>query len=77
MPADMFSQIHTLATNLGSFNPYAFGLGLACLIGLFAWPQLLHDKTRFGHAVHWVLGRMADTRVDVRSICLWRSLISL
>ncbi|MDM0000357.1 SulP family inorganic anion transporter [Variovorax sp. J22P240] len=62
MPADMFSQIHTLATNLGSFNPYAFGLGLACLIGLFAWPHLLHDKTRFGHAVHFVLGRMADTR---------------
>ncbi|MDM0106432.1 SulP family inorganic anion transporter [Variovorax sp. J22R24] len=62
MPADMFSQIHTLATNLGSFNPYAFGLGLACLVGLFAWPHLLHDKTRFGHAVHFVLGRMADTR---------------
>jgi len=49
MPADMFSQLHTLAMNLGSFNPFAFGLGLVCLIGLFAWPHLLHDKTRFGH----------------------------
>ncbi|MBT2326779.1 STAS domain-containing protein [Variovorax paradoxus] len=62
MPADMFSQLHTLATNLGSFNPHAFGLGLACLAGLFAWPTLLHDKTRFGYAVHLVLGRMADLR---------------
>ena len=62
MPADMFSQLHTLAMNLGSFNPYAFGLGLACLAGLFIWPTLLHDKTRFGYAVHLVLGRMAELR---------------
>ncbi|CAN7587711.1 SulP family inorganic anion transporter [Variovorax sp. LjRoot290] len=62
MPADMFSQLHTLAKNLGSFNPYAFGLGLVCLIGLFAWPKLLHDKTRFGYAVHLVLGRMTELR---------------
>jgi SulP family sulfate permease len=62
MPADMFSQLHTLATNLDSFNPYAFGLGLACLAGLFVWPKLLHDKTRFGYAVHLVLGRMAELR---------------
>jgi SulP family sulfate permease len=62
MPADMFSQLHALVTNLGSFNPYAFGLGLACLAGLFIWPKLLHDKTRFGYAVHLVLGRMAELR---------------
>jgi SulP family sulfate permease len=62
MPADMFSQLHTLATNLDSFNLYAFGLGLVCLIGLFAWPKLLHDKTRFGYAVHLVLGRMTELR---------------
>ncbi len=62
MPADMFSQLHLLATHLGTLNPYAFGLGLVCLIGLFAWPQLLHDKTRIGHAVHRLLGRVAGTR---------------
>jgi len=62
MPADMFSQLHTLATHLDTFNPYAFGLGLVCVVGLFAWPKLLHDKTRFGYAVHFVLGRVADTR---------------
>ena len=58
----MFSQLHMLATHLDTFNPSAFGLGLASLLGLFAWPRLLHDKTRFGHAVRIVLGRVADTR---------------
>jgi len=62
MPADMFSQLHTLATNLDSFNPYAFGLGLACLAGLFAWPRLLREKTRVGQTVRIVLGRFANTR---------------
>ena len=27
MPADFFAQLRTLAANLDSFNPYAFGLG--------------------------------------------------
>lgn len=40
MPGDFFSQIAVLAANLHSFNLYAFGLGLACVIGLFAWPRL-------------------------------------
>jgi len=62
MPADMFSQLHTLATNLDSFNPYAFGLGLACLAGLFAWPHLLRETTRVGQTVRIVLGRFANTR---------------
>lgn len=62
MPADMFSQLHTLATHLDTFNPYAFGLGLACLAGLFLWPTLLHDKTRFGYAVRLVLGRVTELR---------------
>ncbi len=67
MPADMFSQLHTLASHLGTFNPYAFGLGLACLAGLFLWPTLLHDKTRFGYAVRLVLGRVTELRA-VRAI---------
>ncbi|SEA91672.1 SulP family inorganic anion transporter [Variovorax sp. YR216] len=62
MPADMFSQLHTLATNLDTFNPYAFGLGLACLAGLFAWPHLLAEKMRVGQTVRIVLGRFANTR---------------
>ncbi|MDN8611682.1 SulP family inorganic anion transporter [Variovorax ginsengisoli] len=61
MPADMFSQLHTLATHLDTFNPSAFGLGLACLAGLFAWPHLLREKTRVGQTVRIVLGRFANT----------------
>lgn len=40
MPGDFFSQIKVIATHLQSFNPYAFGLGLACVLGLFLWPRL-------------------------------------
>lgn len=40
MPADFFSQIATLSGAIGSFNPYAFGLAGACLLGLFVWPRL-------------------------------------
>lgn len=40
MPGDFFSQIKIIATHLHSFNPYAFGLGLACVLGLFLWPRL-------------------------------------
>ena len=41
MPGNFFSQIDTLARHLGSFNPYAFGLGTACVAGLILWPKLL------------------------------------
>jgi SulP family sulfate permease len=40
MPADFFAQLHTLGLHLGSFNFYAFGLGAACVCGLFLWPRL-------------------------------------
>ena len=40
MPADFFSQIGALATHIGSFNPYAFAIGIACFGGLFLWPRL-------------------------------------
>ena len=33
-------QVGLLAQHLGSFNPYAFGLGAACVAGLFLWPKL-------------------------------------
>ena len=45
MPGDFFSQVHTLALNMGSVNPYAVGLGAACLAGVFLWPRLfVHDS---------------------------------
>jgi SulP family sulfate permease len=40
MPADFFAQIATLAAHIGSFNPHAFAIGMACFAGLFVWPRL-------------------------------------
>jgi len=40
MPADFFAQIATLWQHLGTFNPYALAIGLACFAGLFVWPRL-------------------------------------
>ena len=40
MPGNFFSQVHTLALHLNTINPYALGLGLACLVGVFVWPRL-------------------------------------
>jgi SulP family sulfate permease len=40
MPADFFNQIGTLSKAIGSFNPYAFGLAMMCILGLFIWPRL-------------------------------------
>lgn len=39
MPADFFHQIEALYANIGSFNPYAFGVGLLSLIIVFLWPR--------------------------------------
>ncbi len=46
MPADFFSQIKVIGGHLGSFNPFALGLGLACLLGLFVWPKLFDTQNR-------------------------------
>ncbi len=40
MPGEFFAQIRTLASHADSFNPYAFGVGLACVAGLVLWPRL-------------------------------------
>ena len=45
MPADFFSQLSAIAAHIHTLNPYALGLGLACLIGLLVWP-LLFDRQR-------------------------------
>ena len=45
MPGNFFSQVHTLALHIGSVNPDALGLGMACLVGVFVWPRLfLHGS---------------------------------
>lgn len=62
MPADVFSQLHAMALQIGTFNPYAFALGLACVIGLVVWPLLLQGESKVGHAVQRLAGRIARTR---------------
>jgi len=53
MPGNFFSQIDALARHLDTFNPHAFGLGAACVAGLFLWPRL----TMKGSPVMQVLER--------------------
>ncbi|WP_260397215.1 SulP family inorganic anion transporter [Variovorax sp. KBW07] len=62
MPADAFSQLHAMALQIGTFNPYAFALGLACVAGLLLWPLLLREESKVGHAVLRVVGRVARLR---------------
>ncbi len=45
MPADFFTQLKTIAQHLDSFNPYAFALGTACVVGLFVWPRLWGERS--------------------------------
>ncbi len=47
MPADFFNQIGTLWQHIGTFNPYAFGLAAACVLGLFVWPRLWAVDSQF------------------------------
>jgi SulP family sulfate permease len=47
MPGDFFSQIKVISQNLDSFNPYAFGLGAVCVLGLFVWPRLFAVDSQF------------------------------
>ena len=47
MPADFFSQIGTISDAIGSFNPYAFGLAMACVLGLMIWPRLWAVDSQF------------------------------
>ena len=53
MPGNFFSQIDALARHIGTFNTHAFGLGAACVAGLFLWPRL----TMKGSPVMQVLER--------------------
>ena len=40
MPADFFTQLKVMGQHIDTFNPYAFGLGTACLLGLFLWRRV-------------------------------------
>ena len=50
IPADFFSQLRAIAGHLGTLNPYALGLGVACLLGLLLWPRLFDTQARYIHA---------------------------
>ena len=56
MPADFFSQIGTLLSAIGSFNPYAFGLAMVCVLGLFLWPRLWAVDSQFRRQLDSVQG---------------------
>ncbi len=47
MPADFFNQIGVIAEHIGSLNPYALGLGMVCVVGLFIWPRLWAVDSQF------------------------------
>ncbi|MEP6739310.1 MAG: SulP family inorganic anion transporter [Caldimonas sp.] len=40
VPADFFAQAHAIWAHAGELNPYALGLGIACLAGLLFWARL-------------------------------------
>ncbi|MGV8805432.1 MAG: SulP family inorganic anion transporter [Polaromonas sp.] len=50
MPADFFSQLRAIGEHIGTLNPYALALGLACLMGLLIWPRLFDTQTRYANA---------------------------
>ncbi|CAN5500065.1 sulfate permease [soil metagenome] len=49
MPADFFSQLRAIFQHIDTLNPYALGLGLACLIGLLVWPLLFDTQRRYSN----------------------------
>jgi SulP family sulfate permease len=51
MPADFFAQLRVIGQHLESFNPYAFGLGTACVLGLFLWPRLWGEHSPIRQAI--------------------------
>ncbi|MEY4505666.1 MAG: C4-dicarboxylic acid transporter DauA [Pseudomonadota bacterium] len=73
MPADFFNQIGTLANAIGSFNPYAFGLAMVCVLGLFIWPRLWAVDSQFRRQLDSIQGisaLKATSRVPAPVIAL-------
>ena len=46
MPADFFSQIQVIWSQISTTNFYALGVGVVCLLGLFVWPRLFNSAGR-------------------------------
>ncbi|MEO5659967.1 MAG: SulP family inorganic anion transporter [Polaromonas sp.] len=61
MPADFFSQLSAIGGHIGTLNVHAFGLGLACLLGLLLWPRLFDTHTRYANAFTSRLKRLIQT----------------
>jgi SulP family sulfate permease len=63
MPGEFFAQIGTLHAHIGSLNPHALGIGLACVAGLALWPRLfkpgdLLPASALGYRPLRIAGRM-------------------
>jgi sulfate permease, SulP family len=68
MPADFFSQLYAMGSHLESFNPYAFALGLVCVLGLFVWPRLFTTQSRLNQAVHTVLHTVSSSAFEDKAM---------
>lgn len=51
VPADFFSQLQAIGAHIASVNWYALALGLVCTLGLWLWPRLFADSSRFRRAL--------------------------
>jgi SulP family sulfate permease len=80
LPADFFSQIRTLFQHLDTFNPVAFGLGLACLAIVIVWPKMYLLPQRVNgpwQRVAAVVARLPGTIVALGLATLATAMLSL
>lgn len=63
MPADFVGQLQTLWACREQFNPYALGLGLTTLAGLFFWPRLFSPSGIVPLALHSTRGFRVAARM--------------
>ncbi|MBI5926310.1 MAG: sulfate permease [Aquabacterium sp.] len=63
MPADFVGQLRTLWTCREQFNPYALGLGLTTVAGLFFWPRLFSPTGIVPLALHSTRGFRVAARM--------------
>ncbi len=59
MPADFFHQIGTLYQHIHTLNLYSLGLGLLCVLGLWAWPRLWANDSGFAQKIDAIQGASA------------------